>query len=266
MIDSKHYSVVWVQASRGCPHDCEFCVSSKVFGSRYRYKNVSNVLGEIHFVKDRFANSRIGFADDNLFVNQAFSEELLKAVAPLGIRWAGQSDIAIAESPRMLELIRKSGCTFLFIGLESLDRACLSEINKSEWKLRKLARYPEYIKEIQDHGIGVMGSFIFGFDRDTADVFDSTADFVIENDLYDAQFSILTPFPGTRIRDKLSAENRLLPTCWENYSVYDVNFIPKSMSVDQLQKGLLHSYVKINTVERYERRMKHFKEIYRKIV
>ena len=266
LLKPKKYSVIWVQATRGCPHDCEFCVSSKVYGPRYRYKSVGQVIEEIQFIRNHLGNGRIGFADDNLFVNERFSEELLKCVAPLGIRWAGQSDISIAEKPRLLELIRKSGCTFLFIGLESLNRHNLSEINKNGWKLSKLAHYSESIREIQSRGIGVMGAFIYGFDEDTTTVFEHTANFVIENDLYDAQFSILTPFPGTRLRERIAEENRLLSTGWDNYSVFDVNLLPKNMSIEQLQEGLLSSYMKVNTKEIYGKRISHFKEIYKKLI
>jgi radical SAM superfamily enzyme YgiQ (UPF0313 family) len=108
-----------------------------------------------------------------------------------------------------------------------------------------------------------MGAFIYGFDKDTPDIFNRTIEFVIENNLYDAQFSILTPFPGTKIRDKLKEENRLLPTSWENYSVADVNFIPKMMSIEQLQKGLIDSYRRINVESVYKKRMEHFKQIHR---
>lgn len=266
LLQPKNYSVIWVQATRGCPRDCEFCVSSKVYGPRYRYKAVGQLVQEIRFIQKHLGGVRIGFADDNLFVNEGFSEELLKAVAPLGIRWAGQSDIAVAEKPHLLELLRKSGCTFLFIGLESLQKANLSQINRNGWKLSRLGRYAEFVKEIQSHGIGVMGAFIYGFDEDTVAVFEDTPGFVIENNLYDAQFSILTPFPGTRVRQRIAQEGRLLATSWDNYSVFDVNYVPKRMSSEQLQEGLLSSYRRINTFEVYRRRIHHFKEIYRKLV
>jgi radical SAM superfamily enzyme YgiQ (UPF0313 family) len=266
LLKPKRYNVIWVQATRGCPHDCEFCVASRLYGPRYRHKEVSRVIDEIQYIKKHLGNVRIGFADDNLFVNEDFSEELLQGISSLGVRWAGQSDIAIAEKPRLLELIKKSGCTFLFIGFESLIRANLMKINKSGWKLAKLEYYSEYVREIQGHGIGVMGAFIYGFDEDTVAVFEETSDFVIQNYLYDAQFSILTPFPGTRIRQRLLGEHRLLATDWDNYSVFDVNFLPKLMTKEQLQDGILYSYMKTNTKEIYEKRISHFKDIYKKIV
>jgi radical SAM superfamily enzyme YgiQ (UPF0313 family) len=263
LLKSKNYSVAWVQSTRGCPHDCEFCVASKIYGLSYRCKSADKVIKEIEYIKSTLGNIRIGFSDDNLLVNKNLAEELLEKIAPLKIRWAGQSDISVAENPKILELLRKSGCTFLFVGFESLSHDNLSTINKNGWKLHKLDHYPDYIKEIQSNAIGIMGAFIYGFDKDTPDIFNRTIEFVIENNLYDAQFSILTPFPGTKIRDKLKEENRLLPTSWENYSVADVNFIPKMMSIEQLQKGLIDSYRRINVESVYKKRMEHFKQIHR---
>jgi radical SAM superfamily enzyme YgiQ (UPF0313 family) len=266
LLKSKKYSVAWVQSTRGCPHDCEFCVASKVYGKSYRCKSADQVVGEIEYIKSCLGNIRVGFSDDNLLVNKIFSQELLEKIVPLNIRWAGQSDISIAENPGTLDLLRKSGCTFLFVGFESLSRANLATINANNWKLNRLDRYPDFIKSIQSNAIGIMGAFIFGFDEDTPAVFEQTTEFVINNNLYDAQFSVLTPFPGTKIRDRLAAENRLLPTPWENYSVFDVNYIPKHMTSKKLQEGLMDSYIRINNKDIYARKMDHFKKIQRQLL
>ena len=266
LLDKAAYKIVWVQASRGCPHDCEFCVASKVFGTKYRLKSVHQVVSEIRHIKEHCGDVFIGFADDNIMVNRKFITALLQEIIPLRIRWFGQSDISIARDKELLPLLYKSGCTILLVGLESLKSENLLEINNNSWKFSKLNDYSLSIDKIQSSGIGVMGSFIFGFDHDDPSIFKSTADFVVSNNLYLSNFSILTPFPGSHLREKLSEENRLLPTPWNDYTLWDVNFVPKNMSVQQLQLGLFDAYKRILTEDACSKKANHFKNIFRRLM
>jgi len=266
LLKGRSYPVVWVQTTRGCPHDCEFCAASTVYGKKYRNKSVEQVINEIKLIKKIFGNIQIGFGDDNMFVNKDFSKELLEKLVLLNIRWFTQSDISVAEDDDLLDLLRRSGCMVLFIGLESLSKDALKMIDSHKWKLRYIDKYIPYIKKIQSHGIGVMGAFIIGFDNDDLTVFKKTADFIIDNNLYAAQITILTPLPGTRLRKIFKSENRLLPANWENYTCLNVNFMPKKISISQLEGGLLEVYKKVYSKEAYLRKIKYFKEIYKDLI
>ena len=266
LLKDKDYSLYWVQTSRGCPHDCIFCASSKIYGYKYRNKPVNQVIKEIRYIKELYPLARISFADDNMFVNRKYSKELLKDLKPLNIRYMAQSDISVADDNELLEMIKESGCTFLFVGFESLSGESMKEIDKNQWKLKYLDYYKEYIHKIQSYGIGVMGAFIFGFDKDDEQVFDQVTNFIKSNCLYNAQASILTPFPGTEIRRRLIAEKRLLPTGWNNYTGCDVNFIHNNLTREQLEEGLVHVYKSINTKSYYEKKMNYFKEVHKNLL
>jgi len=266
LLKSEKYNIIWIQTTRGCPFDCEFCSASKIFGAKYRHKTIEQVVREVKFVESISKSSHIGFADDNMFVNRKYATELAKKLIPLKIRWMTQTDISIAEDEKLLKLLKKSGCYILFIGFESLSEKNLISVDKSGFKARKLSKYSEYIKKIQSYGIGVMGAFILGFDYDDNSVFKRTADFIIDNYLYTVQITTLTPFPGTRLRMRLEQENRLLDFNWNHYTLWDVNFVPKQMSVEELQLGLLETHKAIyNDVERLKR-IKYFKDIVDKLV
>lgn len=266
LLKNKNYKLNWIQTTRGCPFDCIFCAASKVYGYKFRIKNIEQVISEIEYVKNLFPDSRISFADDNMFVNRKFSKELLKAIIPFNLRYMAQSDISVADDDELLELIKKSGCTFLFIGIESLSDSNLEHIDKNGKKQKYLKVLPDYLSKIQSYGIGVMGAFIIGLEGDDITTFTKIADFVIQNNLYNAQVSVLTPFPGTKVREDFLKNRRILDTKWENYTGYDVNFIHDRISKEQFEIGITNTYKKINSEDFYLQKMMHFKKIHSKLI
>jgi radical SAM superfamily enzyme YgiQ (UPF0313 family) len=265
LIAGKTYRRVWVQTTRGCPHDCEFCAASKIYGHRYRRKSIDQVVAEVARVREIFGPVSLGFSDDNMLVDRPFSRALLERLVPFGLEWVAQTDVSVARDDRMLDLLRRSGCVHLFIGFESVTAEGLRGLDEREWKLRQWPRYREDIARIQSFGIGVMGAFIVGLDTDGPEVFDNTADFILDNRLYDAQISILTPFPGTRLRRRLELEGRLLNTPWSNYTVFDVNFVHPRLSREELEEGLVALYQRINSADAYTRKIEHFRTIFKQV-
>ena len=266
LLDKDKYRIFWVQTTRGCPHDCEFCAASKIYGSRYRTKGIAQVVKEIETIKRHVGDFRLYFADDNLFVNKRFYLPLLEKMAQLKMKWMAQTDIAVARNNELLEMLRRSGCIFLFIGLESLTEEGLRSIDKHGWKLKHLHRYSDYVQNIQQHGIGVQGAFIVGLDSDDPSVFDKVIEFVNANHLYGVQVTIVTPLPGTRLRERLERENRILSNDWGNYTGWDVNFVPKGMTAKQLERGLVTVYRAVTSREVFLKNMKYFKQIERNLL
>ncbi len=254
------YKMIWVQTTRGCPRDCEFCVASNIFGKKYRHKAISQVLNEINYVRGLWNEPLINFADDNMFVNRSYSYELVKRLKSMELRWLAQTDVSLAEDDEFLELLRKSGCVLLFIGFETLSKQ--GGLDRQGWKGNKIERYPEIIRKIQSYGIGIMGAFIIGLDEDGMTIFDDLSRFIIDSRLYAAQITVLTPLPGTRLRKRLLEQNRIVSSDWKRYTFEDVNFIPKRMKPGELQEGLLEIYKRIYAKDARMAVVRHFKEIY----
>ena len=264
LLNPENYKIIWAQTTRGCPYDCDFCTVTKLFGHKFRYKSIKQVLREVEHIKSIAKNSWIGFGDDNMFVNRRYSKDLLRHLIPLRIKWMTQTDISIAEDDGLLELLKESGCHILFIGFESLSKESLGLVDRSGFKVKKLEKYKFYIEKIQEKGIGVMGAFILGFDSDDKTIFKKTADFIINNHMYSSQVSVLTPFPGTRIRSDLEKQNRLLSKKWKYYTFWDVNFVPRKMTVDELQDGVLDVLKAIYNRDVLISNDRYFKKIYSK--
>ncbi|MGE5339926.1 MAG: B12-binding domain-containing radical SAM protein [Candidatus Omnitrophota bacterium] len=239
LLKKQVYKTIWPQTTRGCPHDCEFCVSSNIYSPIFRHKRISRILKEIEMINHTCENPFIAFADDNMFVNRSFSKELLQELIPLKLSWIAQSDISIGEDEQLLKLLFASGCRAIYTGFESLSEENLNYLDPLNWKLSQLHKYAYLIKKIQSHGIGIHGSFIVGFDKDNEHTFRHIIDFIIDNELLNRTVSILTPYPGSRLRKRLQNEQRLLDVEWSQYNGCHVTFIPKSMTVQELEKGFV---------------------------
>lgn len=266
LLENKSYKMVWVQATRGCPHDCKFCCASRVYGNKYRHKSTAQVIEEIKKINKIERHALIGFADDNLFCDRKYSQELLKQVSNLKIRWIGQSDIRISNDKHLLKHIKKSGCVALLIGLESLCEENLRGLDSSDWKLKQSKNYAESIQIIQSIGIGVIGTFIVGFDHDESTVFDELAEFIIDNRLVGAQIAALTPFPRTKIREQFLEEGKIMDTPWSNYTLYNVNIKPKRMNVQELERGILYTFKRVYSEKVAREKTKYFKNIFSQLV
>jgi radical SAM superfamily enzyme YgiQ (UPF0313 family) len=214
------------QVSRGCPYGCSFCSSTRFFGMKYRFRPVGRVVDELKRYPKRF----IVFVDDNIVGNAEYARELFKALKPLGKRWVAQAGIDIAKDGEgLLRLASESGCAGILVGFESIRYANRKDVRK----LRTPEEYAEKIRIIRSYGIGVHGSFVFGFDEDTEDVFHDTVDFVLKNRLEVANYCKLTPFPGTALFEKMKQEDRLLTLDWSRYDRYHLVFRPCNITIEK---------------------------------
>ncbi len=216
--------------TRGCPYNCEFCSVSDVFGKKVRHLPVQHVIKDIENAGSKiFLN-----LDDNVVGNPSYAKELFLALAPMKIQWGGQSTISIARDRELLNLCYKSGCRGLFIGVESVSKKGAASFQKT---LKTLQENIDAVKRIQDAGVLFHPSFVFGLDDDTKDIFEKTLDFLRQTHITTATFNVLTPYPGTRLYQRLKVEGRLLTEDWTKYNHSTVVYIPKNMTVEELIDG-----------------------------
>ena len=185
---------------------------------KYRRRPVDDVAAEIAAMRGR----ALFFIDDNVFVHREYTRDLFRALAPLRKKWIGEVSIDIAEDPELLDLAAASGLIGVLVGFESVLPASLQEMNKH--RTNHVDRYRAQIRALHERGVGVLGMFTFGFDHDTADVFERTLAFCDETDIFGASFGILTPFPGTPAYYKLEAEGRLSNRDWRLYDLQHLVF------------------------------------------
>ena len=222
-----------VQASRGCPMGCEFCgVSNSPFGRICRHRPIDQVIDE--FKKIKLKN--LYFYDPSLTVNPEFTKKLFFAMKNLNKKFIcfGNMNI-LAKDNELLRLARDAGCQSWFIGFESISQKTIDQLGKNS---NKVENYKSSIKKIHDYGMAVIGAFIFGFDNDTIDVFDNTLEMVQNLNIDTPTFTVLTPYPGTPLFERLKKENRILTYDWSKYTeAGNVVFQPKNMTPEALLEG-----------------------------
>lgn len=218
-----------IEATRGCLHDCEFCVVPSAWKGFYK-RPVADVVEEIRAMRAK----RMIFLDLNLISDLDHAKELFTALIPLKIIWGGLVTTRVALDAELLDLLRRSGCRGLLLGLESMQSESLLETRKG---FNNKQDFTQVVRQLHDRGIALQGCFAFGFDHDTADVFDRTVEFAVDTGIDLPRYAILTPFPGTKLHRRLAAEGRILTRDWNQYDAQHVVFEPALMTPEQLQHG-----------------------------
>lgn len=258
LLQGRAYNRVTVQTSRGCPRDCEFCGASRLI-SRFQQKPVNRVIEEIREAKRWVELPFFELADDNTFLNHEWGKEFLRALIPEKIRWFTETDASVANDPELLDLLAESGCRQLLIGFESPRANDLTTVDPRQWKAGMTELYQEVIDRLQSRGVSVNGCFILGLDNHTPEIFPAIEAFVKSSGLAEVQVTVLTPFPGTELYARLRNEKRLLAErFWDRCTLFDVNFQPALMSVEELEKGLRWLFEKLYSQGAYSERRRGF--------
>jgi radical SAM superfamily enzyme YgiQ (UPF0313 family) len=227
-----------VEAGRGCHFRCDFCAVQAMFANTQTRRPIDDVLSEVAALRGR--RKLFFFVDDNITSNLAEAKDWLRALAPLGVRWVGQSSINAAHDEEFLHLLVQSGCQGILIGFESLDPDALAAMNKDFNMMR--GGYEVALRNLRRFGLRLYATFIFGYDTDTPASFTRAVEFAKAHRFYIAAFNHLTPFPGTPLYARLAAERRLLYEAWwldEHYRYNAVPYRPALMNAVDLQRHCL---------------------------
>jgi radical SAM superfamily enzyme YgiQ (UPF0313 family) len=237
------------EATRGCIHNCDFCVVPAAWGRKPYQKPVEDVVADIRQQRAR----KLIFVDLNLIADRAYAARLFEALTPLRVQWYGLSTVLLADDLPLLRLAARSGCRGLLLGFESIVAGNLRDSSKV---FNKPAQFNHVVELLHSNGIAVYGCFVFGMDHDTPDVFLQTARFAVETGIDLPRFAIVTPFPGTALHYRLEREGRILTRNWELYDGQHVVFQPAQMSVQQLQEGTERAWRHAYSIPSIARRMR----------
>ncbi len=240
----KYITTNLVETSRGCIHQCNFCSTASAFNGRFIKKGISEVIDEILSLNSKF----IFFVDDNLIGDVAHAKALFLALIPLKIKWISQVTYLFGLDDDLLYLANKSGCIGVFIGFESVSDETLRKHDKS---FGKVELYKKAIKNIHKNGILIQGSFIFGSDIETKNIFENTLKFVENNKIDGVFFGVYTPLPSTLVYQAMNSDRRIINTNYDYFDYRHCVFKPRNMSPQELETGvntLILKYFMINKV------------------
>lgn len=241
-----------VEASRGCPVGCRFCLTSHQAGQRQRRKPIAHVVRDVQALKD-LGIHRVTFTDDNPAASREYFRELIDAMARLEVEWITNVTADVAEDEELLRKLHAAGCETLSIGFETVEQDSLDGVGKG--KRCDSGRYPEIVRKIHDAGLQVLAMMVVGFDHDTPETFDSIRNFVVGSQVDMAVFHVLTPTQGTPFYQEVEEQGRLLTMELEDYSAERAVFQPKGMTPEELDQGFWRLYREVYSPGNIARRL-----------
>ena len=226
-----------IVVSRGCPFHCTFCYKDAFFagGKSFYTQTVDDALAEI----ERLPGKHLYFLDDHLLAHQRFAGNLFDGMQGMGRLFQGAATVDSILRGDLIEKAAAAGLRSLFVGFESINEANHT-MTKKHQNLNR--HYGEVIRRLDDLGIMINGSFVFGLDHDTPDVFERTVDWAVGQGITTATFHIATPYPGTVFYKDMQSQGRMTSENWNRFDTRQVVFKPKAMTAGQLLAGYQRSY------------------------
>ncbi len=260
------YLTMSVQASRGCPFDCEFCDITPVYGRVPRVKTPEQMIAELEALRATGWRGGVFVVDDNFIGNRARAKDLLRAMVVWrektgGFNLTTEASINLVDDPELPTLLARAGFKNVFVGIESPQEASLNECKKVQNTRRDLV---EAVRTIHRAGVQVMAGFIVGFDSDTKEIFEQQRRFIRESGVVTAMVGMLTALPGTRLFSRLTREGRMIGRSTGNNLDAATNFVPR-LDVNVLARGYRTLVKELYAPREYYQRVRTFLSEYRPI-
>ncbi len=226
-----------IQATRGCPFNCNFCTVTKFWGPKIRKKPLENVERELLNIK-ALGTNRVFFTDDNFIADVQYTRELLKLIKKHDFTFFCQVSTNIEKHEDIIIAMGEAKCTGVMMGIESFSAESLANMNK---KFNKLADYKKLFALFDKSNIQVTASLIMGLDGDNKETMEGTIQKLSDMSVNYIQLYVPALLPGTELREQYVKEDRITDYNWDNQDGTSVTFRPKLITADELQ----HAYWEI---------------------
>lgn len=255
-------------ASRGCPFSCNFCLWPQILfnGNTYRTRDVKDVVDEMEFLIREKEFKSIYFDDDTFNIGKTRMIRLCSEIIDRGLNnipWAIMARADLMDKD-ILNAMKKAGLHAVKYGIESISQEIVTGCGKA-LDLKKTEDMINYTKSL---GIYIHLTFSFGLSGETKETIRRTIDYALKLDPQSVQFSIITPFPGTRLFEQLDAKGKILTKNWSLYDGhYNCIFRPDNLSTNALESAKQYAYRRWAEHQRKKRGfrgdVKRFLEYYR---
>jgi radical SAM superfamily enzyme YgiQ (UPF0313 family) len=253
--------------ARGCPFDCSFC--ARTFGRSFRHHSIERIITEFKDLIDKYLINQINIEADNLTVNKDFLKSLCRTLIDEGInrrvQWTCASRVDTVDA-EMLRLMKEAGCWEISYGIESGSQRLLDIINKGI-SIEQIEKTVALTKKI---GISVRGFFMLGLPSETKEESWQTINFAKRLDPLWAQFTVTTPYPGTRLFNQLKKQGKIRTFDWNNYNTWagwadrqEVPFIPEGRTINELKnlqkQAMISFYLRPKPILRFLKKVNSWK-------
>jgi anaerobic magnesium-protoporphyrin IX monomethyl ester cyclase len=246
MLPMRRYAFEGVQfgavvTSRGCPFNCVFCSSSLQFGGRWRGHSPGRVIEELSILRNEYGKTEIEFLDDTFTLSKDRAVEISRLIkeGKLDISWTASSRVDIF-SREIADAMREGGAKTIYFGLESGSQRVLDFIGKGITPEKSVAA----VRCCKRCGLSAVGSFVIGFPDETEEEINATIRLSIKSGVDLAQFTIATPYPGTRLWSYVVGNNLLLTKNWRKFTTLEPVIRLKNFTPSQISRILRFAYLK----------------------
>jgi len=253
-----------VQTSRGCPFDCEFCDVGCYLGTGQRQRPLDDVMLDLEAVYAHGYRD-VMLADDNLTADRPRARRLLAALRGWNasrtdgrVGFTIQGSMEVTRDTALLRLCAEAGVEWVFLGIETPNEAALRQANKRHNLGGDLV---ERIRLFGQHGSGVLGGLVVGFDADGPDIFERQLALAEAASVPFCTAGALVALPGTKLHSRLAREGRLAGEDGLGAGTLgDTNVVPAGMTRDELLDGLRWLTNELYRPEAFQRRVLGFLE------
>ena len=211
---------------RGCPYFCSFCDQA---GTGARRRSPQKAIEEIKECVEKFGIKEISFWDDTMCYHKKWMKEFLDLLIEenLDLIWSCYAAVNTVDKD-ILTLMRKAGCWNIFYGYETAIEELAENIQTNK-KNRNFEKMKEVAKWTKEAGIEVRGSFLIGLPGETPELAKKTVQHAIELDPDYAQFTLVCPYPGTKLAKEIDQGKwgKYITKDLEEYQCWNVTWLPE---------------------------------------
>lgn len=263
----RQYASMVAQWGRGCPHDCEFCDVTSLFGRRMRLKRTEDIVAELRALYDYGWRGSVFFVDDNFIGNKPKAKTMLADIIGFQreraypFKFYTQVDIGLADDDALVNLMVEAGFFRVFTGIETPEIESLKGANKHQNVNADIAGSVRFLHR---SGIQVQSGFVLGFDQDTKETPDRMIGFIQRIGVMTAMVGTLQALPGTKLYERLLSEGRLLGRSSGDNTDGSVGFVPKNMAPERLEAEYRRVVSTLYSPKPYHDRLMRFLAEYRR--
>ena len=228
--------------SRGCPFQCSFCTTSRIFGKQYRARSPKNIVDELEQIKNVYGADCFTFYDDTLTLDKDRIFKICEEIKTrrIGIPWDCQTRVD-QVSKEVLTKMKDTNCQQVFFGVESGCQTILDAVNKRT----TVEQNEKAISIAKEAGLFVSISIIIGYPGETKEMLKQTLDFIRRAKPDDVYLCVATPYPGTELRRVVEKMGLKMSPDWSRYDTVTPVFENpnlKDEEVKELRKNFYDSF------------------------
>jgi anaerobic magnesium-protoporphyrin IX monomethyl ester cyclase len=232
-----------IEGSRGCTFDCSYCSQWGFWHRQRRAKSPARIADEFQRLHEEFGSRFFWLTDDNLGIGretEALCDELIARGMGDRVTWFIQARCDdIVRSRGILPKLRKAGCVWMLVGMDSPDQAALDGFRRGG-VTREIAK--ESVDLLRENNIFCQGTFIIGARKDTRQSIKAVLDYAHWLDPDIATFMALTPFPGTVIYEEARRNGWIESTNWSDYDMVHAVMPTETLTREEVQEELVGCY------------------------